>query len=1206
MIERLLDFCLKERLVVLVASIGVIAFGWYATKKVPVDAIPNVGENQVIVLTEWPGRSPKDIEDQITYPLSIALQAVPGAESVRGKSMFGFSFVQVTFADSVDFYWARSRVAEQLTTVGGSLPDDVTPTLAPDATALGQIFYYVLIPPEGMDLAEQRSKQDFFIKYALQSVEGVAEVASIGGYQRQYQIDVNPDRLRYQNLTLGAVLDSVRAANMEVGAKTVESGGMEYLIRGKGFLGSGRTTTETIDQIEQTVIASRDGVPVRVRDVADVQLGPAFRRGALDYNGSESVGGVVVMRYGENPREVIDRVKAKIASLEPELDGIKIRGIYDRTELISETIETLTDALSHETAITIVVMVLFLLHVRASLVIAITLPMAVLMSFAFMKLFHVDANIMSLAGIAIAIGTMVDMGIIILENIYSTLAEWEAEGQPGGPEERLRRIGESARDVVPAVVTAVTTTIVSFLPVFFLTGRDHRLFSPLAWTKTFALASALIVAVTVVPMLCRVFLVSRKPPVWRSLIASLGFAGIVAALCWFVWTENSFVVPPSGGIASEMAHPQPEVLAAATTLVPDSISLDRLKPVLQTRVGLTIIAATIAFFIAWWMSRESIRPMESNPVSRFVRWLYAARLRMALDHKLLFMTPAILIVILGLGAWFGLPTVLQPMEKLCRTLGTELNDLPGYVDVKHTFLGLKSDDWIALDEGSWFYMPSLYPAASFSQAMRTLQTQDALIKEIPEVADVLGKIGRVESALDPAPAAMVETYVMLKPKSEWREGVVASDIWDEINRVATLPGVTPASALQPIEGRVVMLQSGIKAAMAIRIYGDSLKGLSKAAVSVADHLKSLQVVNAGTVSPDIVLGKPYVEFDVDREEAARYGMTTMMVNEVVAAGLGGVNVTSTVEGRERYPVQVRFSRDVRENIDDLPEVAVVTHTEEVVPLKRLAHVETTWGPGAINSEDARLVAHVSFSPAGAIGDLETVDSVMKSLRTARENGDLAFPDGNFELQPVGSFENQIEANRRLMWLVPTVLLINFFLHYLHFRNIPISLVVFSGIPVSFAGGMVAVAVMGVDMNTAIWVGFIALFGLAADDGIVIASYIKQVLERREIRTIPELREAIYKAGLKRIRPCVMTTVTTLVALIPVLVSTGRGADVARAMALPVFGGMLIEPFTSFIVPTMYCAYMEFKLNLGLSDLLLEQSDDLQPEAAVAAIGPTVA
>ena len=430
---------------------------------------------------------------------------------------------------------------------------------------------------------------------------------------------------------------------------------------------------------------------------------------------------------------------------------------------------------------------------------------------------------------------------------------------------------------------------------------------------------------------------------------------------------------------------------------------------------------------------------------------------------------------------------------------------------------------------------------------------------------------------------MVETYVMLKPREQWREAISERQIWDEINAVATLPGITPASALQPIEGRVVMLQSGIKASMAVRIYGDNLEGLSKSSLAVAEHLKKHHYVNAGTVNPDIVLGKPYYEFEVDRDEAARYGMTTMMVNQIVSAGLGGVDVTTTVEGRERYPIQIRYERSVRERLDDLRKVSVVTHTSEVVPLERLAQVTTTWGPGAINSEDARLVAHVSFSPSGGVGDLETVDAVMASLRSARESGELKFPAGNFELQAVGSFQNQIEANLRLMWIVPTVILINLLLHYLHFRNLPISLVVFSGIPVAAAGGMIAVAVMGVDMNTAMWVGFIALFGLAADDGIVMATYMRETLNRRTIRNVEDVRNAIYEAGLKRIRPCTMTTITTLVALLPVLLSTGRGADVARAMALPVFGGMLIEPFTTFIVPTLYCAYIEFKMRAGLQD-----------------------
>ncbi len=1166
MIRKMLDFCIRERLVILIASVAVVAFGWYSTKKVPIDAIPNVGENQVIVLTQWSGRSPKDMEDQVTYPLSVALQSVPGARSVRGKSMFGFSFVQVTFADDVDFYWARSRVAEQLTTVSGSLPEGVTPTLAPDATALGQIYYYVLQPPPGMDLAKLRSKQDFFIKYALQSVDGVAEVASIGGYVRQYQIEVDPDKLRYHNIPLGKVIEAVKASNIDVGAKTVESGGMEFIVRGKGFIGSGKTESETLDQIENTVVLSREGVPVRVRDLAQVQTGPAFRRGALDFNGREAVGGVVVMRYGENPRHVIERVKTKIAALESELDGIQIVGVYDRTLLIDETVATLSDALFHETLITIAVMVLFLLHVRASIVIAITLPMAVLMSFIAMKVFGVDANIMSLAGIAIAIGTMVDMGIIILENIYGALAEWEQESRVESrelrAEERRKIIREAAAEVVPAVITAVSTTIVSFLPVFFLTGRDHRLFSPLAWTKTFALASSLIVAVVVVPMLCNIFLKTSRRSRGPGLFAALCCAALSAGLCFFVWGEH---------IVRSTALSLPWTTAAS---------------------------AVIGFFVGWWMTREKIRPMEENPVSRFLLWLYAGRLRLALRRKALMLSFPMMIFVLGLGAWIGLPTVLRPLEYVASLLGADLNDVPGYVDAKHTFTGLKTDDWIALDEGSWFYMPSLYPAASFSQAMEVLQTQDVLIKGIPEVKNVLGKIGRVDSALDPAPAAMVETYVMLKPRNQWREGMTERKVWDEINAVATLPGVTPASPLQPIEGRVVMLQAGIKASMAVRVYGDTLQGLAKASLAVAEHLKTSPYVNAGTVNPDVVMGKPYYEFDVDRDEAARYGMTTMMVNQVVAAGLGGVDVTTTVEGRERYPIQIRYERSVREKIDELGKVSVVTHSGEVVPLERLARVSTTLGPAAINSEDARLVAHVAFSPSGGAGDLETVEAVMASLRSARESGALKFPTGNFELQAVGSFQNQIEANQRLMWIVPTVILINLLLHYLHFRNFPISLLVFSGIPFSAAGGMIAVAVMGVEMNTAMWVGFIALFGLAADDGIVMATYMRETLSRRTIRSVEDIRSAIYEAGLKRIRPCIMTTITTLAALLPVLLSTGRGADVARAMALPVFGGMLIEPFTTFIVPTLYCAYVEFKMRAGLQDEYWAREDEHAPEVTL--------
>jgi len=757
------------------------------------------------------------------------------------------------------------------------------------------------------------------------------------------------------------------------------------------------------------------------------------------------------------------------------------------------------------------------------------------------------------------------MGIIISENIYQHLSDWERDqweqrGEaPRGHKSRAEVVCDAAVEVAPAVVTAVATTIVSFLPVFFLTGRDYKLFSPLAYTKTFAIAAAMVTAVTIVPALCRLMLRSSSYRRSTAAVSGMAFAGLLAAAAHFLWGDR---------------------IAARFDLPNDLV---------------TLVAASLGLVLGWLLMRERIRPIEEIPSSRFVRWIYAARLRYALNHKLVALSLPVMLLVLGLGAWIGLPTVLRPVEKLANLFGAELNDFPGYVDAKHVFTGLQSDDWIALDEGSWFYMPTLYPAASFSQAMQVLQTQDVLIGRIPEVKDVLGKIGRVESALDPAPAAMVETYVMLKPENQWRPGVTARDVWDEINKVATLPGVTPAAALQPIEGRVVMLQSGIKAPMAIRVYGDELGALANAALDVAAELKKSPLVNAGTVNPDIVLGKPYVEFTVDREAASRYGMSSAMVNQVIETALGGVNLIKTVEGRERYPVRLRYNRDLRERIDQLSRIPVVTHSGAVVPLQELAALETTWGPGAINSENGRLVAHVSFMTNGARGDLETVSAIEEQLRRAQSLPEsdptrLSLPPG-YSLEAVGSFRNQIEANRRLMWIIPLVICINLLLIYFQFRSLPVSLAVLTGIPVAFAGGMVLVAWMEVELNTAVWVGFIALFGLAVDDGVVMATYIHQLMKKRKIESIEQIRNTVYEAGLKRIRPCMMTTVTTLAALIPVLVATGRGADVARAMAIPVFGGMLAEPFTSFIVPTLYCAYLETKMHLGLKDELWDVSNE---------------
>ena len=1158
-LRGLIRFCVREPWLALLIALGIAIYGYFSYQSVPIDAIPNVGENQVIVLTPWPGRSPKDIEDQITYPLSVTLSSVPGAESVRGKSMFGYSFVQITFSDRTDFYWARSRVAEQLGSAASQLPAGVTPELGPDATALGQIFYYVLQPSStGQSLADLRSLQDFVIKYELQAVRGVSEVASIGGYVRQYQVEVDPDRLRYHGLSLDTVLGAIRSSNMDVGAKTIESTGMEFIVRGRGFLGRDGDLALAVQDIENTVVSQKDDVPVRIKDLGRVQVGPDFRRGALDFNGVEAVGGVVVMKHGENPRAVIQRVKEKISQIEPALQGVKIQAVYDRTGLIDETIATLTTVLRDEIIMTVVVVLLFLLHVRGSVVVAFCLPLGVLISFAAMRWFGVDSNIMSLAGIGIAIGTMVDMSIILAENIYGHLADAEtlqdASGDRDGHEaSRDHVITEAATEVAPAVVTAVATTMISFLPVFFLTGRDARLFSPLAYTKSFAIAASLIAAVTMVPALSKILMRTQKRRRSDSIGIALAFSILVVGCLHLFWQDY---------LHEKFAMSRSLILA---------------------------IGGAGSFLFGWQLSRERIRPIDEVPTSRWVRFLYAARLRFALDHKWLVLALPMLLCFFGAGAWLGLPRLLRPIEKFASKLGADLNELPGYVDGKHLFRGLQSDDWIALDEGSWFYMPTLYPAASFSQAMQVLQTQDVLIEKIPEVENVLGKIGRVESALDPAPVAMIETYVMLRPKSQWRDGVTKEHIWDEINRVATLPGVTPASALQPIEGRVVMLQSGIKAPMAIRIYGDDLEKLGHAALSVARSLKKNPLVDPMTVNPDLVMGKPYIEFSVDRDAASRFGMSIAMVNQVIETALGGTNLISTVEGRERYPVRLRYPRDLRERVEQLVRLPVVTPGGASIPLGEVAKMETTWGPGVINSENARLVAHVSFMPNHQAGDLETVSSVENQLRTAQlletqDDNYLDLPTG-YSLETVGGFRNQVEANRRLTWIIPLVVVINLGLIYLQFRNLPIALAVFTGIPVAFAGGLILVALMEIQLNTAVWVGFIALFGLAVDDGVLMATYIRQSLQKappltRENWTREDLRQLIYQAGLKRIRPCVMTTLTTLIALVPILLAAGKGADVARAMAVPVFGGMLVEPITSFILPTLYCGYLELKLRFS--------------------------
>jgi len=1081
--------------------VGLIAFyGYYSNKNASVDAIPNIGQNQVIVLTKWQGQSPKDVEDQITYPLSVALLAVPGAESVRGKSLFGFSFVQVTFSDDIDYYWARSRVSEQLPTVSGNLPEGANPVLGPDATGLGQVLYYVLEPSKPSNPAELRSLQDYVVKYALQSVDGVSEVASIGGYGREYQVDLDPDQLRFHNVPLQTVINALKNSNKEVGAKTIEQSDMEFIIRGKGFLGGGMGPDQTIADLQNTVVTSNQGVPLRIKDLAEVRNGTSFRRGGLDLNGAEAVGGIVVMRLGENPRAIISRVKEKISQLEPSLDGVKITPIYDRTNLIDETINTLSDALFHEILITILVIVLFLMHVKTSLIVASILPLSVYVTFIIMRHIGLDANIMSLAGIAIAIGNMVDIGIVIAENIYSRISVKNSLSL----KERIKEIAAATAEVTPPLLTATATTVISFLPVFFLTGRDYKLFAPLALTKTFALLSALAVSLIVVPLLSR-FLLREKLSLFakKSLpyIMTILGALISSSIAKASWSENLWIG-----------------LAAAA-------------------------GAASGYFVGVMMAREKLLSPEKSVITKSIYTVYEPILRWSLGHKWLFLALPFLVLSIGVGAWSK----------------------------------LKTDDWIALDEGSFFYMPTMYPGISFSKAFEILQTQDTLIKEIPEVKNVLGKIGRADSALDPAPTAMVETYVMLKDKSEWRHGITEQEIWKEVTSKATLPGVTPASFLQPIEGRVVMLQSGIKASMAIRIYGDSLEGLAAAAEQIASHLKSVDVVNAMTVNPDIVLGKPYVEFEVDRTAAARYGMSVGAVNGLIATALGGSTVGKTIEGRERYPIRLRYQREYRDHLERLENLPVVTGKGETVPLKVLANMKTLWGPAGISSENARLVAHVSFAPAGKVGAIATVDTVMESLRKAQKSGNLTLPPG-YDMEPVGSFQNQIEANQTLMWVIPLVILVNLFIIFIMFGRWSLSLLVFTGIPLAFGGGMILLLIMGIKINTAVWIGFIALFGIAVDNGVILSSYLEEKFKFNPPKSQKDIVENVVSAGLKRVRPCLMTTMTTIIALLPVLLSTGKGAEVAKGMALPIFGGMFSALLVLLVLPVLYAGLKEREIN----------------------------
>ncbi len=1231
-INHTIRFCLENKLVVFLLVGFIIVWGYrvmpFATEDpiiprdpIPVDAIPDIGENQQVIFTEWPGRSPQDVEDQITYPLTTLLQGTPGFKTIRAFSMFGFSMVYVIFDDEVDFYWSRSRLLEKLNVAQSLLPEGVTPSLGPDATGLGQVFWYTLEPSHGgFDLMELRSIQDWYVRYALQGIPGVSEVASVGGYVREYQIDVDPDAMRAHDVKLQDIFMAVQRANIDVGAETVEFNGVEYLVRGKGFI-------RTVSDVENIVVRVTDNVPIYVKNLAHVHIGPALRRGMLDKDGVEATGGVVLVRYGANPMEVIERVKERIRDIAPGLptrtlpDGtlsqVQIVPFYDRTVLIEETLDTLKNALIDEILITIFVVIVFIMHFRSALLICLNLPIAILLAFILMKQFGVDSNLMSLGGIAIAIGTMVDMGIILCENIYKHYDEAD-EREP-----TLEIVYRASSEVGSAVVTAIATTVVSFLPIFAMVGAEGKLFRPLAYTKTFALLASVAVALTIIPALAH--LLFRKQ---RSNVHPYRVPG------WWVWRVVLLAAGTWGGMT---VSPAAWLLAAYAVFA----VVEPLLPARLRRFGVyttSIIAAVAVLYLLTlhWMPLGLGVGLWKNLVFVFVLnavWtglrllfiqFYPALLSLFLRHKFAFLCVPAAITLLGAVVWLGFGRVFALAPATLRAVGVEPNTVYSstlWVGGTHRFPGLGREFMPPLDEGSFLYMPTVMPHAGIAPALEVIAAQDRAIRAIPEVDSVVGKVGRAESALDPAPVSMVETVILYKteyrrdpttgelvvdengnPIRQWRPHIKSPrDIWNEVQTAARFPGATGAPYLQPISARLVMLQSGMRAPMGVKVFGKTLPDIEKVAYQIADILKTVPSVEPAAVVPDRVVGKPYLEIEIDRERIARYGVNIRDVQDVVEIALGGVRATTTVEGRERYPVRVRYLRELRDSIEAMERVAVPGMNGEQIPLSQLATIAYVRGPQEIKSEDNFLVAYVLFDMQPGYAEVDVVEEAARTLEHKLGTGELVLPPG-VHYKFSGSYEGQLRFQQELAVMLPLSLFTIFLILYFQFRSVPVTFIVFIGIAVVWAGGFIGLwataqpwfldfEVFGrnirevfnlrvYNLSTAVWVGFIALFGVATDDGVVMTTYQNQVFERKPVRGIADIRSHVVEAGTRRVRACLMTTTTTVLALLPVITSTGRGADVMIPMALPSFWGMSIELVTLFTVPVTFCLLKEWLWRLG--------------------------
>jgi Cu(I)/Ag(I) efflux system membrane protein CusA/SilA len=1019
MLEKIIEASVDNRFLIIIFTALIALAGIFLIYNTPVDAIPDLSDVQVIILTEYSGQAPQVVEDQVTYPLTTAMLAVPYAKVVRGYSFFGLSFVYIIFEDGTDLYWARSRVLEYLNYVANHLPKSVTPTLGPDATGVGWVYEYVLDGGDKYDLQQLRSIQDWFLRYELTSVPGVSEVASIGGFVKQYQVEVDPNKLEAYHIPLNKLKMAIKRSNNDVGGRLVESGETEFMVRGLGYI-------KSIEDLENIPVGvNQNGTPILIKNIAHVQLGPELRRGLAEWNGEgETVGGIIVMRYGENALKTIDLVKKKLAELQKGLpEGVTIKTAYDRSSLIQRAIDNLSNKLLEEMIVVALVCAVFLLHFRSALVAIFVLPTGILISFLIMYFQGLNANIMSLGGIAIAIGAMVDAPIVMVENAHKHIEKY---GQRKG---HWQLILDASKEVGPALFYSLLMITVSFMPVFTLQAQEGRLFKPLAFTKTYAMGAASLISITIVPIL-------------------------------------------------------------------------------------------MGYFI-----RGKIRSEQQNPISRFLIKIYRPVIHFVLRFKWVTMIITILILLV----------TLFPLSQL----GSEF--MP------------------PLNEGDLLYMPTTDPGISITKARELLQQTDRIIKSFPEVKDVFGKIGRAETATDPAPLSMIETTITLKPQEEWREGMTMEKLVDELNDAIQFPGLTNAWTM-PIKTRIDMLSTGIKTPVGIKLMGPDLKTLSDLGQRTAAVVKEVK----GTLSvfPDKAIGGNYLDFEIKREEAARYGLTVGDVQDVIMSAVGGMNVTQTVEGLERYPVNVRYPRELRDNLNRLDRVLIPTPTGAQIPLSYAAEVNIIKGPPVIKSENSRRTAWLYVD----IKDID-VGTYVKNAKQA-VNEQINFPEG-YSLVWSGQYEYMQRVEKRLQVVVPITILIIFILLYLNFKNLTESFIVLFSLPFSVVGGIWFMYILGYNLSVAVGVGFIALAGLAAETGVVMLVYLDNVFKEWKIeghiRSLKDLYQIVIEGAVERVRPKMMTVLTTMLGLFPILIGTGTGSQVMKRIAAPMVGGMITSTILTLVV-----------------------------------------